>query len=369
VSVPRVLQLVHADENGGVEMLAHLIGGDLRSAGADIDTLFLYPAFVSGTGAKLAGLGRALVRMTRSRPDVIIAYQPTASVMAGLVGWALGCPVRIVHQTTKPATIHPVSRALDRWLGCGAFYSLNIANSHATLAEFDSYPAAYRARLKLIPHGLNPPEPRAGRAETLRRYDVPGDGPILLSAGRLSGQKAQQHIIAALPHLPKARLVLAGGGPLEASYRELSRASGVASRVHFLGYLEREQVGDLMGAADVFVFPSTWETFGLAAVEAAMLGVPVVASNLPVLREVLTAEGRTAARFLDCSRSQALADAITAALEPMSLVEARDLAPLLRQKHSETMMLAAYRAMVWPAGQPAASAARADEMQQDGSRR
>ena len=359
---------MHADENGGVEMLARLIEADLRAAGANVDTLFLYPAFAAGAGAKLAGLGRALWRLARARPDVIIAYQPTASVMAGLVGRAIGCPVRIVHQTTKPATIHPVSRTFDRWLGCGAFYSLNIANSHATLAEFDDYPAAYRARLKLIPHGVAPPEPRTGRAGTLLRFDIPDDGPILLNAGRLSEQKAQQRIIAALPLLPKARLVLAGGGPLEPAYREYARAAGVDQRVHFLGYLDREQVGDLMGAADAFVFPSTWETFGLAAVEAAMLGVPVVASDLPVLREVLSAEGRTAARFVNCSKPELLANAITAALAPDSLAQAKSLGPGLRHKHSQETMLAAYRAIVWP-GVPPASAARADKVQQDGARR
>ena len=364
----KVLQLVHAQENGGVELLARLIGDDLRAAGAEVETLYLYPAFAAGARAKLAGLARAIGRIAVAPPDVLIAYQPTASVMAGLAGRVFGCPVRIVHQTTKPSTIHPVSRAFDRWLGCGAFYTLNIANSHATLAEFDAYPAAYRARLTLIPHGIAPPEPRASRADTLRRFDVPDDGPILLNAGRLSEQKAQQQIIAALPLLLNARLVLAGGGPLEADYRDLARSAGVDSRVHFLGYLEREQVGDLMGAVDTFVFPSVWETFGLAAVEAAMLGVPVVASELPVLREVLSVEGRTAARFLDCSQPEALAKAITATLSPASLDEAKGLAAGLRQKHSQDTMLAAYRAMVWPEGLPA-SAAQADKVQQDGARR
>ena len=66
---------------------------------------------------------------------------------------------------------------------------------------------------------------------------------------------------------------------------------GVDDRLHMLGALSANDIADLYAAADVFVFPSIWETFGLAAVEAGMAGMPMVVADLPVLHEVLRADG------------------------------------------------------------------------------
>jgi len=80
-----------------------------------------------------------------------------------------------------------------------------------------------------------------------------------------------------------------------------------------------ERIGDFLAALDVFVFPSQAETFGLAAVEAAAAGVPVVANDLPVLREVLASDGRPAALFVDAADHRAFTDAISRALHDDAL--------------------------------------------------
>lgn len=82
------------------------------------------------------------------------------------------------------------------------------------------------------------------------------------------------------------------------SYRALAETLGVDDRLHLLGAVPPEEVADLYAAADLFVFPSTWETFGLAAVEAAMLGMPMVVADLPALREVLRADGSAPVAFV-----------------------------------------------------------------------
>lgn len=346
--MPKVLQVLHSDEKSGVEALAAMIGGDLALAGADVETYFLYPSFSAGKATKLLGAVRGLRHIIRSHPDMILTYQATASVLAGVAGRAMGCRLRVVHQTAKPSVTHPVSRWLDRVAGANEFYTVNIANSQATLAEFADYPAKYKDRMRLIEHGVTPPCPRTRRAATLARYQVPDDSAILFNAGRLNEQKAQQHIIRTLPLLPRVRLVLAGGGALEETYRSLAQSLSVADRVHFLGYVTRDDVGDLLGAADVFVFPSVWETFGLAIVEAAMLGVPVVCTDLPVLREVMSVEGATVARFVAPDNTPQFAAAIAEALRPSEAAKALAFAPGLQAKYSEQRMFAAYRAMLWP---------------------
>ena len=131
---------------------------------------------------------------------------------------------------------------------------------------------------------------RANRDATRRRFGLPLSQPVLLNVGRLAAQKNQDVLVRALACLPQAHLVLAGAGPRRESFHTLAVTLGVDDRLHMLGALPAEDIADLYAAADLFVFPSTWETFGLAAVEAAMVGMPMVVADLPVLHEVLRAE-------------------------------------------------------------------------------
>ena len=82
-------------------------------------------------------------------------------------------------------------------------------------------------------------------------------------------------------------LALAGQGPARAELAALAKSLGVADRVHFLGELAPDRIGFFLRSLDVFVFPSIAETFGLAVVEAAQAGIPVVANDLAVLHETL----------------------------------------------------------------------------------
>ena len=116
--------------------------------------------------------------------------------------------------------------------------------------------------------------------------------------------------------------------------------------MHFLGHVERQDLTDLYRAATLMVFPSTWETFGLAAVEAAMAGLPVVASDIPALREVLAVNGETPAHFVasrnagDWARVLARASAISG-LRPRS----ENFARAIQDKYSERRMIDGYVAL------------------------
>ena len=102
-----------------------------------------------------------------------------------------------------------------------------------------------------------------------------------------------------------------------------------------------------MVSLDVFVFPTQGETFGLAAVEAASAGIPVVATDLPVLREVLSYQGKPAALLVDASDDQKLADAVFRVLTDGNL--RRDLiesAKGLSARYSVGAMIDGYERML-----------------------
>ncbi|EJW10333.1 Glycosyltransferase [Rhodovulum sp. PH10] len=281
----RVLQILHTDERGGILTLASALERGLAAHGIGVDTEILFSRPGLGAVAKARAAAAMAARLRRDDHDAVIAYQATASILVGLFAGRRGGR-RIVHQTAIPgATARPL-RIADMLVGTAGRYDANIANTVFTRDEFRAYPARYRRSLILIEHGVEPLRPVSDRATTRRRFGLPLEAPVVLTVGRPTPQKNQGVLIEALPGLGDAVLAVAGAGSDETALRAAA-ALGVGSRVRFLGALAPEDVADLYGACDLFAFPSVWETFGLAAVEAAMAGCPMVVSDLPVLREVL----------------------------------------------------------------------------------
>ena len=121
-----------------------------------------------------------------------------------------------------------------------------------------------------------------------------------------------KNLAAAIRLLPGRdwHLALAGQGAAREQLVDFARSLGVLDRLHLVGELPPSRIGDFLGALDAFVFPSLDETFGLAVVEAAQAGVPVVANDLDVLREVLAVDGEPCALFVDVSDTEAFARAV-----------------------------------------------------------
>jgi glycosyltransferase involved in cell wall biosynthesis len=120
-------------------------------------------------------------------------------------------------------------------------------------------------------------------------YVVRPAGRHLAYAGRLETNKGVAGLLdlfcALAPARPDLSLTLLGDGPLRPVLEQRAAHAGVGRRVRFAGEQPPEALWRALASADVFVFPSRFETLGLAALEAMALGVPVVASDLPALRD------------------------------------------------------------------------------------
>ncbi len=112
-------------------------------------------------------------------------------------------------------------------------------------------------------------------------------GSLILSVGALIPRKGQNLLIAALPDLPDAMLMLAGQGESEADYRRLAAELGVADRVSFLGSVPHDDLPALFAAADVMALVSSSEGLANAWVEALACGTPIVASEVGGIRELV----------------------------------------------------------------------------------
>ena len=339
----RVLQILNSPDPGGVLALAQSITDGVAHHGIMIETLFLTPRPGMSALAKIRGALAAAVRIVRGEYRAVIAYQAWPSIIVGLTGVIARRPRLIVHQTTIPSATAPLIRWLDRIIGSLGLYPVNVVNTAFTRSEFANYPRAYREHLKLIEHGVARPAVTCSRASTLRHYGIPDDAKILLNTGRLAEQKNQDTIIRTLPFLPDCRLVVAGNGDLHDDFIALAKALGVDERVHLLGALPHDQTMELYGAADLFVFPSRHETFGISAVEAALLAIPTLVSDIAVLREVLAVDGQSPVGFIDTIDVAAWTRTVRSwCTAPPPQAELQTFATALARKYSEKRMIDAY---------------------------
>lgn len=123
-----------------------------------------------------------------------------------------------------------------------------------------------------------------------------GKGSYVLFAGRLSQEKGVLTLLRALSLLEGVRLMIVGDGPLRGHVQALVGKSKPGS-IEFLGRQSRTNLFRLMRAARFLVFPSEWyETFGLVMVEAFACGLPVIASRLGAMAELVD-DGRTGLLF------------------------------------------------------------------------
>lgn len=132
----------------------------------------------------------------------------------------------------------------------------------------------------------------------------------VLYLGQLTPVKGVPDLLVAWERLREidARLVLAGSGPLSDQI-QASIANGVLDRVELRGHLERDEIAQELAAADIFVFPSRSDPWGLVVNEATAAGLPVVSTSAPGAVEDLVIHRRNGL-VVDPGDSGALADAL-----------------------------------------------------------
>jgi glycosyltransferase involved in cell wall biosynthesis len=232
--------------------------------------------------------------------------------------------VSVVHDLT--AWTHPQWHARRTLLGFLPLWEKTVERaarflcvSRATARELtERYPET-RPRVRIVPHGVEPefsPSEDAVACERTRRRYAGGER-FLLYLGTLEPRKNVEAVVAACERLWASRrsrpdLVLAGGiGWKTSSLNRRIERSPYRDKIHRPGYASREAARDLYRAAEVFVYPSFSEGFGLPVLEAMACGTPVVASTSEALMEV----GGDAALYAPPADIGALSAQIERALE------------------------------------------------------
>jgi glycosyltransferase involved in cell wall biosynthesis len=167
----------------------------------------------------------------------------------------------------------------------------------------------------VIRNGIAPRRSRLARSAARERLGLADGTPMILTVARFTEQKNHRALLAAIPRVraraPDVRFAWVGSGPLEAELRAAIHGGGLDESVRVLG--SRDDVPELLAAADLFVLPSRFEGLPLAPLEAMAAGLPVVATRACGTDEVVV-DGETGL-IVEPDEPAALARAILDVLE------------------------------------------------------
>lgn len=221
-----------------------------------------------------------------------------------------------IHNTYTRPKWH--RRLINRYLG--RYTARFIAGSEEIRRDIVRYDGIDPAKIEVIANAID-----LGRAESTLsreaarlRLGVAADAVVLGTIGRLEEQKGHRFLLQALALLAQRnlhpQLLLVGDGRLQQPLRDEARALGVDGQVQMLG--TRDDLGDLLRAMDLFVMPSLWEGLSLAMLTAMAAGLPVIATDVGGVAQVLGENER--GYRLAAGDAQALADRIAWCIEHRS---------------------------------------------------
>lgn len=286
----------------------------------------------ASTALAVAGLAASLGRLRRDgfTPDVIHAHTLGAAAAALVLGRACGVPV-VVSEHWSAFALGTLS-AWERRLARLVFERVDLVCPVS--GRLREAVAAYApgARLRVIG---NPVDTTLFTSAPRRRPSEAGEA-RLLAVGLLAEKKGMGRLLDALARRAGGNgrpvvLDLVGDGPAAEALGRQARALDLEDAVRFHGLLTRAEVARLMAAADLFVLPSLVETFGVALVEALAAGVPVVATDVGVARELVDERSGV---LVPAGDVDALAEGIDHALARLGDYDSSSAAATVRSRFS-----------------------------------
>jgi glycosyltransferase involved in cell wall biosynthesis len=289
------------------------IGEEIRRTGTPVAVLGLTP-----------GLRRPgdVIRLRRylcdTRPSIVHTFLLTASLYGRLAAILARVPVVIGTEMNVYEHKRRAHALAERLLLAGT--DRVIASAGAVRDFYVHQVGADPAKVDVVYNAVDFAQgrPTVSRLETRASLGLPADAPVAGIVARLTRQKGHRDLFEALASSPKladVQLLVIGGGEEREALEQEAISRGLSKRVHFLGV--RRDVGNLLAAMDVFVLPSLWEGLPLAMVEAMGAGIPVVASRVAGIPEVVD-DSRTGL-LVPPSDPSALGAALTRLIEDPQL--------------------------------------------------
>lgn len=294
---PRVYSLAPRPAAGRDQLVRQLEAADVPVEFLDVASKFQFWTAVR----------RMTVALREHPPDLLQAFLFHANIVGTIA--ARRANVRCVVTGVRVADPSRCRLWTERAFSGRVDRIVCVSESVAEHCRRAGYPGG---RLHAIPNGIEIEAYRSTRPLPLDELRVGANRGVILFVGRLDEQKGVDWLLAASPRLlerlPGHDLVLVGDGPERARLERQAEAAGIAERVHFVG--RRDDVPRILRAAKVLVLPSRWEGMPNVILEAMATGIPVVATRVEGVVELLGAD-LARDQTVDHGDSDALVDCVT----------------------------------------------------------
>jgi glycosyltransferase involved in cell wall biosynthesis len=238
-----------------------------------------------GKGRRPDSLWSVRQNLRRIRPDVLHFNDSHALTAAGIASLGQRIPARVASRRV----IFPIRSSLPyRGLADRVFC---VSQAVAEVCVAGGVP---RGHIRVVYDGVDPSRVAAGdRARGRRSLGLDDQDFLLLTVAKLTDCKGHAYLLDALPavvqRFPRVRAVLAGDGELADALAAHVRRLGLESQVRFVGY--RQDVPDLLQAADLFVLPSHTEGLCSTLIDAMLAAKPIVTTTAGGIPEVVGDSG------------------------------------------------------------------------------
>ncbi len=228
---------------------------------------------------RLAGLLRA------QRPHLVQSFLFHANLAGRIAARLAGVPrvVAGIRVAERHAAWHLwLDRLTARWVDRYVCVSQAVAEFSVRKGRLP------RQRVVVIPNGVDATRYPASQAADLTQFGISPQSKVVAFVGRLEPQKGVDWLLeTALRWLRPAdcHLLVVGQGPSYPELLAIARRLGLSSQVHFVGW--RRDVPEILAASTLLVLPSRWEGMANVLLEAMASGLPVVATDVEGVREVL----------------------------------------------------------------------------------
>jgi glycosyltransferase involved in cell wall biosynthesis len=264
------------------------IGEEIRRTGVPFEVLGLDPGF--RRPFDIIGIRNYL---TRVRPTIVHTFLLTASLYGRLAAILARVPIVIGTEVNVYANKRRRHVMAERLLLRGT--DAVIVSAASVKDFYIEQIHAEPSKVEVIYNAVDWEQLKTtvDRQAVRAALQLPDGAPVIGIIARLTPQKAHHVLfdaVAGTPALAAAHLIVIGDGELRGDLEAQASRLGITDRVHFLG--ARRDLGNLLAAMDIFVMPSYWEGLPLSMVLAMGAGLPVVATRVAGIPEVVE-DGRT----------------------------------------------------------------------------
>lgn len=238
--------------------------------------------------------------LKREKYDIIHSQLQDLSGPSLLVGHLARVPMRIAHYHSTSLNFRKdwlrvaYMKEMHRWTSKHSTHIIGCARS--TLKVHFGEEINNDSRYRILHNGipLDNYKNKVSNAKVRKEFGIPSDAFVIGHVGHFRKPKNHEGLVrigsVLVPQDPSIYFLLVGEGELRRHIEAEVEQLGLSEKFIFAGL--RRDVGRLMSAMDLFLFPSLWEGFPVALIEAQAAGVPVVASDLPGHRECLAPKMR-----------------------------------------------------------------------------